>query len=310
MAKKKKAVQDNYSTLYDEDGFFIDASLFDNNINVYSNQNVNNIPYSENPIIENNAEDINDFRANYQKKSKEFSDNFDEYHQKNTYDEIVKTTYGYTENRYVQDEIYVEDNSFEELTDYEREEIRRKKKIKSIIIYSLFIYFIFLLIGICNTNLIDGNAQIIDKNIKAQRVVYNEVYKNVISLNENPVFGGEIELDELEETQRYNDKKVLYEEYSLKYASYITEYEKKKNNEKISANKTMYEDYITLLKSQKIVYDLAVSYYSAMDGGVSTQNLDLEKMKENLLVADRTYVITYANKMQAFNDKAVDLKLK
>lgn len=339
----KKSNNNKQPQLYDEDGFFIDASLFDNNYSTRNNDKIqlnkdfaNPEAPEETPVAETtDSKDIRKFRNKfinteiYQNPYNQAYTNPVQpisqmsYQQQNQtaqytqqpplaldYENIVKNNYtnnmnyDYNYNSAVNEEEAYDDGYFDEV------EYHKRKKKWMIILIVAICYIIFLSIGILNTNTINGYAQMIDSEIKAERVVYNDVYKKILELSANEQFAGEIELNELETTKRYTERKVIYSNLSTKYTQEINTYTKKRNNEKNIYNQTMYEDYLTLLRTQKDVLDLAVSYYTAMEGSVSTQSLDLDAMKSNLLMANKAYSVTFNTKIAAFEEKKINLKLK
>lgn len=333
MGKRDK--DKNVPNLYDEDGFFIDVNILNTPISSQQQPPLQQQPINFTTEKENNFSSIEDCSPSDTKdlrsfRNKKSNSNFG---QSNMY-QYSQSINNPNSNNFSQQEIFpdpsldyeniVKNNIInncnynynynseesEERNEFFDEETYRKKRIKWLItsIFSIF-YLIFLVVGVLNTNLIDGYAQQINSEIKAERVVYNDVYKKVLELSSNPQFGGEIELNELENTQRYSEKKVVYSNLATKYTKEITTYQKKQSNEKNVYNQAMYEDYITLLKAQKNVLELTVSYYTALEGSISTQNLDLEKMKSNLLLADKTFSIAFNSKIQSFEDKKINLKL-
>jgi len=260
---KRKSNHNNFDQYYDEDGYFIDVPLDFGDSDEYNTYNNNDINYFQNrPPIKN----------------------------RQTKNEINND--GQWENEYYDD--YNTDDNY---CGYEEsEKVRQPVNIK--IITVLFLYIIFLIIGIFNTTFENGYIpQIVNATIKSERVIYYKAMDEIKFLEGLDDFKGVQELQELSKTGHYQEripplqsalKKVNNELKSLQARAY-----KIKETDYLKVEMMyMVND---LLTSEASTLELAIKYYQQLSGYTSSNNPQLVKLQNELLEQQNQYKTKMAN---------------
>lgn len=211
------------------------------------------------------------------------------------YNSIIKYDYQNNMNYdYNYSSVYPEEEEVEENAYMTAEEYNRKK-IKIILLISVSIFYIFFLgVGLFNTNYKDGYAQIINYEIKEERIVYKDVYNKIIEISSNEQFAGKAEINSLNETKRYTEKKIIYNKLINDYQKDIAKYRIKLEEESNLINKGMYSDLLTLLSMQEQLLTKVVSYYSYLNGDISIQaTTDLELLENQLISEQAAFAEKY-----------------
>lgn len=260
---KRKSKHNNFDQYYDEDGYFIDAPLDFGDSDEYNTYNNNDINHFQNrPPIKN----------------------------RQTKNEINND--GQWENEYY-DDYNTDDNycSYEE-----SKKVRQPVNIK--IITVLFLYIIFLIIGIFNTTFESGYVpQIVNATIKSERVIYYKAMDEIKFLEGLDDFKGVQELQELSKTGHYQEripplqsalKKVNNELKSLQARAY-----KIKETDYLKVEMMyMVND---LLTSEASTLEAAIQYYQQLSGYTSSDDPQLTELQNELLNLQNQYKTKMAN---------------
>lgn len=228
----------------------------------------------------------------FRRKSRQ--NNFDQYYDEDGYFIDAPIDFGDSEeyNTYNNDD-YNTDNycGYEE-----NKKVRQPVNIK--ILTVLFLYIVFLLIGIFNTTFENGYVpQIVNATIKSERVIYYKAMDEIRFLEGLDDFKGVQELQELSQTRHYQEripplqsalKKVNNELESLQARAY-----KIKETDYLKVEMMyMVND---LLTSEASTLELAIKYYQQLSGYTSSDNPQLVEMQNELLKQQNQYKTKMAN---------------
>jgi len=255
---KNKSKKENFDQFYDEDGYFVDTPIKFTKDDEY---------YEDN--------EINQLKGDLNTKGKHVNSEND-----NTQDEYY--------DNYDSDMFYNHDNN--------DTKIRQPVNIKILTI--LFLYIIFLILGIFNTTFENGYVpQIVNANIKSQRVIYYKVIDEIKFLEQLDDFKGIQELQELSQSEHYQEripplqsalKKVNAELESLQARAYkIKETDYIKVEMMYMAN--------DLLMSESSTLKSAIKYYQQLSGYTSVDNPQVVEMQNQLLGQYSQYKTKMAN---------------
>jgi|GEM_PF-5808103 len=264
---KRKSRQNKYDRFYDEDGYFIDVPIhFEDNDNYYAD--------SDNKINPSQG------KSSHKNKHKEYKEYVD-----------------YETNETQWEDEYYENYELDNFYSYDDDtKVRQPVNIKILTI--LFLYIIFLILGIFNTTFENGYVpQIINAKVKSQRVIYYKVMDEIKFLESLDDFKGIQELQELSQTRHYQEripplqaslKKVNAELESLQARAY-----KIKETDYLKVEMMyMIND---LLMSEAETLQLAIKYYQQLSGYASPNNPQLIELQNQLIEQHNQYKTKIAN---------------
>lgn len=190
-----------------------------------------------------------------------------------------------------------EDYGSNDFCDYS-DDVKEQQPVNIKILTALFLYIIFLIIGIFNTTFENGYVpQIVNAKIKSQRVIYYKVMDTIKFLESLDDFKGIQELQELSQTKHYQEripplqvalKKVNAELESLQARAY-----KIKETDYLKVEMMyMIND---LLMSEAETLQLAIKYYQQLSGYTSSSNPQLIELQNQLLEQYNQYKTKMAN---------------
>ena len=180
--------------------------------------------------------------------------------------------------------------------DSDDKSIRQPVDIK--ILTALFLYILFLVLGVFNTTFESGYIpQIVNAEIKSQRVIYHKAMDKIQFLDELDDFKGIQELQDLASTGHYQEripplqsalKKVNRELESLQSRAY-----KIKETDYLKVEMMyMVND---LLASEAATLQLAIQYYQQLSGYTSTNNPQISQLQNQLIDQHNQYKTKLAN---------------
>lgn len=260
---KRKSNYNNFDQYYDEDGYFIDAPLDFGDSDEYNTYNNNDVNHFQNRPPIKNRQIKNEINNDGQWEN----EYYDDY---NTDDNYC----GYEESK----------------------KVRQPVNIK--ILTVLFLYIIFLIIGIFNTTFESGYVpQIVNATIKSERVIYYKAMDEIKFLEGLDDFKGVQELQELSKTGHYQEripplqsalKKVNNELKSLQARAY-----KIKETDYLKVEMMyMVND---LLTSEASTLEAAIQYYQQLSGYTSSDDPQLTELQNELLNLQNQYKTKMAN---------------
>lgn len=258
LFKRKNPNQDNFDQFYDEDGYFIDTPTQFGDDDGYFDYNNRPTRPKRRPAPQTKHYETNVGQDDY----------FD-----NDYDPGAFYS-----------------------ADYDDAKVRQSVNIKVLTV--LFLYIIFLILGIFNTTFESGYVpQIINADIKSQRVIYEKAMDEIQFLEQLDDFKGIQELQELSKTGHYQEripplqaalKKVNGELESLQSRAY-----KIKETDYLKVEMMyMVND---LLTSEASTLQLAIQYYQQLSGYTSTNNPQISQMQNQLIDQHNQYKTKMAN---------------
>lgn len=257
---KRKSKQNNFDQFYDEDGYFIDAPIQFGDNDEYYIYNDNEINHSqENSSVKNK-------HTSYKTDDTQWEEHYDDYNSDifYSYDDDTK--------------------------------VRQPVNIK--ILTALFLYIIFLILGIFNTTFENGYVpQIVNAKIKSQRVIYNKAMDEIKFLEKLDDFKGIQELQELSQTRHYQERipplQVALKKVNAELASLQARAYKIKETDYLKVEMMyMIND---LLMSEAETLQLAIKYYQQLSGYTSPNNPQLIELQNRLLEQHNQYRTKMAN---------------
>lgn len=274
LFKRRKSNQDKFDYLYDEDGYFIGTSDDIYGLGDYYGNDNDSPPPRSRPRSPKRRPPK---RQRPPKQPQPQVEQWDE----NYYDDYID--YDYAPDLYYD-------------LDYDDRTIRQPVNIK--VLTALLLYILFLLLGIFNTTFEDGYIpQIVNAEIKSQRVIYYKAMDKIKFLEELDDFKGIQELQELSESGHYQEripplqsslKKVNRELESLQSRAY-----KIKETDYLKVEMMyMVND---LLVSEAETLKLAIQYYQQLSGYASPNTPQVQELQNRLLDQHNQYRNKLAN---------------
>lgn len=276
LFKRKKRKKNNFDYLYDEDGYFIGTSdTYDTNGYKEEKEIYQDDGYDKNNEIRETLfkkKSIKKIYRNRKNKKKELSFS------------------SWDDNSYID----YDSNLYYEF--YDDKLTKESINIKVLTFISLYIFF--LILGVFNTTFQNGyEPQIVNAEIKSQRVIYYKAMDKIKFIEELDTFKGIQELQELAQTGHYQEripplqsslKKVNRELESLQSRAY-----KIKETDYLKVEMLyMVND---LLTSQANTLQLAIQYYQQLSGYASANTPQILELQNQLLDQYNQYKTKLAN---------------
>lgn len=277
LFKRKKRKKNNFDYLYDEDGYFIGTSdTYDTNGYKEEKEIYQDDGYDKNNEIRETLfkkKSIKKIYKNKKNKKKELSFS--------SWDDNSYIDYG--------------SNLYYEFYD---DKLTKKESINIKVLTFISLYIFFLILGVFNTTFQNGyKPQIVNAEIKSQRVIYHKAMDKIKFIEELDTFKGIQELQELAQTGHYQEripplqsslKKVNRELESLQSRAY-----KIKETDYLKVEMLyMVND---LLTSQASTLQLAIQYYQQLSGYASANTPQILELQNQLLDQYNQYKTKLAN---------------
>lgn len=204
-------------------------------------------------------------------------------------------------------------NEYEKMLKAEEKRFKYRKARMTALISGIIFYVFFLIVGIANTNIINGDPQLISIQIKSQRTVYAEIKDGFDDLNKFQTFQGVSELEDVNAARNYQEKITQYtatikqiNARKEKWNDFIYKHGDEAND---ALNAEMVNMYNDIASSQIALLEYVNSYYQLSAGNNPADAEQLAIMKENIITMHSSYVNKLINYNQRLEEIAVMLKL-
>jgi len=204
-------------------------------------------------------------------------------------------------------------NEYEKVLKAEERRFKYRKARMTALICGIIFYAVYLIVGICNTNIINGDPQLISVQIKSQRTVYAEIKDGFDDLNKFQTFQGVSELEAVNESRNYQEKITQYtatiKQINARKEKWNDFIYKRGDEADDALNAEMVNMYNDIASSQIALLEYVNSYYQLSAGNNPADAEQLAIMKDNIIKMHSSYVNKLINYNQRLEEIAIMLKL-
>ena len=194
------------------------------------------------------------------------------------------------------------DDSFERLPDDQK-----PQSLNVLVMTGVFLYLVFLILGMFSTTFEKGYIpQIINVEVRGQRVIYDKLSPTIEFIYEVDTFRGMVELSDLQSKESVSSRIV-----SLKLiSSEIEKFEKDVENisirikDKDPFKLELVQITKSILSSTKTLNNAAISYYEMASGFSDSEDPELVKLNSEIL----TMYNTHQNKLLEAKNRIEEIK--